>query len=167
MARNASENWVREIPSVLFGLRNCFRDDTGYSAAEMVYGTSIKMPGEFFEPPVKHTNYEKFMKTIQESIAKMTSVPKRQGYGRSIFVHPELNQCSHVFIRCDRLQKSLCPPYEGPFPVVKRMDKTFLIKIRGKDAYTIVGTIRSNKREIPEQIKNSRLRPVGNSYALF
>nr|ADV17599.1 transposase [Agrotis ipsilon] len=32
---------------------------------------------------------------------------------------------------------------------------------------TIVGTIRSNKREIPEEIKNSRSRPVGSSMFCF
>lgn len=133
MARNANVNWVKEIPSVLFGLRNCFRDDTGYSSAELVYGTSMKLPGEFFEQPSTNTTYEEFMRSIQESIAKMTSVPKRQCHRQSIFVHPELNECSHVFVRCDRLQKSLCPPYEGPFPVIKRMKKAFLIRMKGKE----------------------------------
>lgn len=32
---------------------------------------------------------------------------------------------------------------------------------------TLVGTIRSNKREIPEELKNSRSRPVGTSMFCF
>ncbi|KAL4708846.1 hypothetical protein ACJJTC_018292 [Scirpophaga incertulas] len=44
---------------------------------------------------------------FDESIAKMTSVPKRQGHGRSIFVHPELNQCSHVFIHSSNADVSI------------------------------------------------------------
>lgn len=31
----------------------------------------------------------------------------------------------------------------------------------------LVGTVRSNKREIPEEVKNSRSRPVGSSIFCF
>ncbi|GBN48951.1 hypothetical protein AVEN_71439-1 [Araneus ventricosus] len=33
----------------------------------------------------------------------------------------------------DRVRKSLEPPYNGPFPVVKRHDKYFTVTIKGKD----------------------------------
>ncbi|GBN77053.1 Retrovirus-related Pol polyprotein from transposon 412 [Araneus ventricosus] len=45
----------------------------------------------------------------------------------------DLHTCTHVFIRIDRVRKSLEPPYDGPFPVVKRHDKYFTVTIKGKD----------------------------------
>lgn len=133
MTREPNGNWMKEIPSVLLGLRSCLREDTGFSAAEMIYGTPIRLPGEFLESPHPPSTYEEFVTKIQRDITQMTSVPKRKKHNKAVFVHPELKECSHVFVRCDRLRKSLTPPYEGPFPVLKRMDKSYLVKIRDKE----------------------------------
>ena len=48
------------------------------------------------------------------------------------YVHPDLNTASHVFIRDDTVRKSLQPPYQGPFPVLRRTDKFFVIERYGK-----------------------------------
>lgn len=41
-------NWVKELQTELLGLRAACRSDTGISAAEMVYGNTLKLPGDFF-----------------------------------------------------------------------------------------------------------------------
>jgi hypothetical protein len=46
-----------------------------------------------------------------------------------MFVSGDLSTCSHVFLRRDGVKKSLKPPYEGPFPVLKRSEKNFVIKV--------------------------------------
>ncbi|GFT20398.1 transposon Tf2-6 polyprotein [Trichonephila clavipes] len=40
--------WTESLPTVLLGLRAAIRPDISYTIAQMVYGTSIKLPGEFF-----------------------------------------------------------------------------------------------------------------------
>ena len=40
-------------------------------------------------------------------------------------VDPALRSASHVFLRVDAVKRPLVPPYEGPFPVLCRSDKTF------------------------------------------
>ncbi|GFX39235.1 hypothetical protein TNCV_3859601 [Trichonephila clavipes] len=42
--------WTESLPTVLLGLRAAIRPDISYTIAQMVYGTSIKLPGEFFDP---------------------------------------------------------------------------------------------------------------------
>ena len=44
-----------------------------------------------------------------------------------------LATCSHVFVRVDAVRRPLCPPYEGPFKVLQREAKTFLIDRLGKE----------------------------------
>ncbi|KAG8198220.1 hypothetical protein JTE90_015316 [Oedothorax gibbosus] len=44
----ATERWVEVLPSVLLGIRSCFKEDLGASSAELVYGTTLRLPGEFF-----------------------------------------------------------------------------------------------------------------------
>lgn len=48
MARLGLKSWVDELPTVMLGLRAAVRADTNLSAAELTYGSSIKLPGEFY-----------------------------------------------------------------------------------------------------------------------
>ncbi|KAH8360903.1 hypothetical protein KR084_005036, partial [Drosophila pseudotakahashii] len=40
--------WPELLPVVLLGLRTCFKEDLNSSAAEMLYGTLVRLPNEFF-----------------------------------------------------------------------------------------------------------------------
>ncbi|UYV79237.1 hypothetical protein LAZ67_17001695 [Cordylochernes scorpioides] len=44
--------WTDSLPTILLALRAAIREDTGFSISQMVYGKTIKLPGEFFEKPV-------------------------------------------------------------------------------------------------------------------
>ena len=46
-ARLTGLNWVEELPWVLLGLRNAPKEEFRYSSAELVYGESLTVPGEF------------------------------------------------------------------------------------------------------------------------
>ena len=45
-----TSNWVEILPIVLLGIRTAFKEDLNATAAEMVYGTGIRLPAEFFVP---------------------------------------------------------------------------------------------------------------------
>ncbi|XP_011058751.1 PREDICTED: uncharacterized protein LOC105148627 [Acromyrmex echinatior] len=47
---HANEGWSRVLSTVLLGLRTHVRLDTGASPAEFVYGTTLRVPGEFILP---------------------------------------------------------------------------------------------------------------------
>ncbi len=40
--------WMDALPLVLLGIRSAFKDDISATAAELVYGTTLRLPGEFF-----------------------------------------------------------------------------------------------------------------------
>ena len=42
------DHWADFLPLVLFGIRSSLKDDLGCSSAEMVYGTTLRLPGMFF-----------------------------------------------------------------------------------------------------------------------
>ena len=44
------EHWTNMLPLVLLGIRTSLKQDLGCTAAELVYGTSLRLPGEFFSP---------------------------------------------------------------------------------------------------------------------
>lgn len=45
-ARSDSVNWNTEQPIILLGIRTAVKEDLKCSAAELVYGQILKLPGE-------------------------------------------------------------------------------------------------------------------------
>nr|CAB3249677.1 uncharacterized protein zf(cchc)-26 [Phallusia mammillata] len=48
MARLTGPNWVDELPWVMLGIRTAPKEDLQASSAELVYGSAITVPGDFF-----------------------------------------------------------------------------------------------------------------------
>ncbi|XP_076764642.1 uncharacterized protein LOC143431630 [Xylocopa sonorina] len=44
-----TEDWVEILPIVLLGIRSAYKEDLSTSAAEMLYGNGLRLPGELFE----------------------------------------------------------------------------------------------------------------------
>ncbi|GBM00450.1 Transposon Ty3-I Gag-Pol polyprotein [Araneus ventricosus] len=127
-----SIKWTQTLSTVLLGLRSALRGDTNYTIAQMVYGQPIRLPGEFFEKSKSILDTDTFAKELQKQTELLKPLDTRRRPQKN-FVHKDLHTCTHVFIRIDRVRKSLEPPYDGPFPVVKRHDKYFTVTIKGKD----------------------------------
>lgn len=49
-AHPSSKTWIDILPLVLLGIRTTLKEDISSTAAEMVYGTTLRLPGEFFTP---------------------------------------------------------------------------------------------------------------------
>ncbi|XP_029179191.1 uncharacterized protein K02A2.6-like [Nylanderia fulva] len=69
---HASIEWVDILPTVLLGLRASVKEDLKTSAAELDYGTPIRLPGEFFidedppeDPQIFIEKLRKFMRKIR------------------------------------------------------------------------------------------------------
>ncbi|GFT34181.1 retrovirus-related Pol polyprotein from transposon opus [Nephila pilipes] len=99
--------WTDTLPTVLLGLRTALRSDTNHSIAQMVYGSNIRLPGEFFDPPSIQIDPETFVTKLQifmEALKPTKSSPLRN---QKFFAHKDLQNCSHVFVRVDRVKKAL------------------------------------------------------------
>ncbi|XP_035226034.1 uncharacterized protein LOC118198462 [Stegodyphus dumicola] len=127
--------WSESIPTILLGLRAALKEDSGYSIAQMVYRKRIKLSGEFFDKPTVSTTPQIFLHKLQKQMElfKLSAVQRKMI--PKVFVHKDLNVCSHVFLRTDRVKKPLEPleDYGKPFKVLKRMEKYFLLQIKGKE----------------------------------
>ncbi|KAL1487992.1 hypothetical protein ABEB36_015372 [Hypothenemus hampei] len=129
----ARHQWVDALPTVLLGLHAMVREDVKVSPAEMVYGTTLRLPGDFFESSLKYTDPISFVTQLKERMQVIRPIPTVSHTRAKIFVTPQLRTCSHVFLRVDSVKKPLQPPFEGPFPVIKRFEKYFTVNIRGRE----------------------------------
>lgn len=125
-------HWTETLPTILLGLRAAIRSDASYSISQMVYGTTIRLPGEFFNPPVARLEPETFVSKLQNFMAQLQPVKSHNTSNQKVFVHKDLKSCTHVFVRIDRVKKALEPPYEGPFAVCEKFEKYFTVLKKGK-----------------------------------
>ena len=130
MARCASTNWYTHLPWVLLGIRTSVKEDLGTSSAELVYGSAIALPGEFFNPTTSSPTV--LLKEIRDSIRSLSPTQMSRHGRHSEHVPRELLVCEFVFLRTDKHRTPLQPPYTGPFRVLQRRPKNFKIDVGGR-----------------------------------
>ncbi len=145
-------HWVDALPLVLLGIRTAFKEDISATAAEIVYGTSLRLSGEFFSSP-SNTALEdpsNFIHQLKSHMQQIRPLPPRPAHSNS-HINPDLAATTHVFIRQDAVRKPLQPPYNGPYPVVSRTDKHFTVKVNGRQDTISVDRLKlAHLDDIPE-----------------
>lgn len=124
-----STDWCDILPVVLLGLRSAYKSDITASSAEMVLGTTLRLPGEFFVNNPRVCTESEFVKDFRRHMAKIQPTTTAHHGTQQSFVQKELANSTHVFVREDAVRRSLQPPYHGPYLVIKKFDKYFLIQI--------------------------------------
>lgn len=125
-----TDKWMDVLPFVLLGLRSIHKEDLGATSAELVYGTTLRLPSEFFHDSGTDCNAPDYVTKIKNCLQDIKPVQTSKHTSRSVFVEQRLNTCSHVFVRTDAVRTPLQPTYKGPFPVSERRDKYFKIIIK-------------------------------------
>ncbi|GFS86122.1 pol polyprotein [Nephila pilipes] len=46
---HATDKWTEVLPTILLGLRAFLKENIGCTSAELVYGKTLRLPGEFFD----------------------------------------------------------------------------------------------------------------------
>lgn len=122
-----TELWMELLPSILFGIRSCVKKDLNVKSSKIVYGTTLRLPGEFFELSKGVLNPTSLVIKIKIIINLIIHYSNRK-----VFIYTDLVTCSRVFLKKDRLIKSLEPPYESPFKIMTREDKNLGLKMGDK-----------------------------------
>ncbi|XP_021194557.3 uncharacterized protein LOC110379276 [Helicoverpa armigera] len=127
--RSAGTHWSEELATVLLGLRSALREDSQVSPALMTYGSTLRIPSDFFEPSPPEIEDAEFVRCLSESMANLSPSNKSHSNNRNTFVYKDLATCTHVFVRNDMVKSPLTPPYDGPFEVIHRGEKQFTIQM--------------------------------------
>ena len=133
-ACNNPITWTDSLPLILLGIRTTLKEDLHCTAAELVYGTTLRIPGEYFDDSPTDTaqdpsNYVTNLKSIMQ---QLKATPPRATSTRQTHVSNDLTDCTHVFVRHDAVRKPLQQPYDGPFKVIKRTDKHFTLQLTNR-----------------------------------
>lgn len=125
-------DWVSILPTILLGLRCALKGESNITPAEMVYGQTLRLPGDFFEKDnTVNVLPQTLVTQLKEKYNQLTPTPETHKSRNKPFVAPELKTATHVFVRHDVVRRPLQTPYDRPFKVVSREKKYFNVSING------------------------------------
>ena len=145
-----------ELPVVLLGIRSTWKDSINAAPAQFAYGTNIRIPGDFLPPPVadKHVPENNFVRELQHRLQKLTPPsPAWNGQPRS-YIPSDPQTTKDVYVRHDAVRGPLVRPYDGPYPVLSRSDKSFVILKNGKEYQVSIDRLKpaySARPAVPQQ----------------
>lgn len=100
-------DWHDILAMVLLAMRSAFKEDINATTAEMVLGSTLRLPGDFFE----NTDTTKFnqvetLEKLRKIINKLKpTMASNHNSNEKIFVHKVLSNCTHAFVRNDAVRK--------------------------------------------------------------
>jgi hypothetical protein len=109
-AHAAGVEWHSHLPWVLLGLRAAPKEVSGVSSAEVVLGEQLRLPGE-----LPHQ-----FPALEVEGADRHPPPSYA---------PHLQAACFVYVRRGGCVPPLAPLYSGPYAVVERHAKTFVIRV--------------------------------------
>ena len=112
------DHWIDALPRVLLGIRSALKEDLQCTTAELVYGTTLRLPGEFIHPspPDSSTDPADFVGRLKTIMSQLQ--PRKQPQ-RAIHLPSALSSRTHVFVRREAVKKPLMTA-----PTVCFRDKT-------------------------------------------
>ena len=119
------EDWLPSLPIALLGIR-CLPSINNISPFTAVTGTSLLCPRNIIEKVPKCDT--EFVKTLAARMKEIDFASLAEGSNHSskkVFIPKNLEDCSHVWLRTDRIRRPLEAPYSGPFKVIHRTPKIF------------------------------------------
>lgn len=117
------------------GIRAAWRDDLKSTSAEIVFGKPLRLPGEFLTSKDNATKFDdaaEFIKDLRHHFQQIRPVNGTRHGEKKNFVFKDLKTTEYVFIRHDGPKNGIQTPYDGPYRVISRNKKTFVIDIKEK-----------------------------------
>nr|VZI50241.1 unnamed protein product [Spirometra erinaceieuropaei] len=94
MTQPDHSRWSDHLPLVLLSLRSTLKADIGCTAADLVYGTSLRLSGELVSPSNTLTFFElcSYVEQLRSAMRNLRATPPRASPA-SPFIPPDLDKC--------------------------------------------------------------------------
>lgn len=111
----SNDRWTEVLPTVLLGLRAAWRNDLQATAAELIYGETLRLPGQFLDHqiPDETGNTADFVRGLRRHFDDLRPVKGTRHGERKPFVFKDLATAENVFVQHDGPRAMLQPPYNA------------------------------------------------------
>lgn len=134
--------WTEILPIVLLGIRSAWREDLKSTTAELVYGETLRLPGEFFSAGATNANETDVAQRLRAIFKQLRPVPGTNHHKEKVFISKDLATAEQVFVRHDGPKNMLQMPYKGPYKVINRSDKTFTVLLNDKKTVVSIDRVK-------------------------
>ena len=141
MARCRGPDWKAQLPWDLLGIRTSPKEGLHVSPAEMVFGEALVVPGEFF-PPSNPTASADHLARLRLTVGKYRPCVQTHSTSPPRHIPSSLHTCRFVFLRTDAHRAPLVPPYRGPYAVLERRPKAYLLSIAGREDWVSIDRLK-------------------------
>ena len=135
--QSGTHSWTESLLLILLGIRTALKKDLHCTAAELVYGMSLRLPGEFFSSASLLT-----LTVSQDSSSTWVYYVLLLLVTLCLVTH-SLITLSHLLIRRYAVKKPLQQSYDGPFRAQSRTDKYFVVDTNGKQDTVSIDRLKS------------------------
>ncbi|XP_050520221.1 uncharacterized protein LOC126893774 [Daktulosphaira vitifoliae] len=145
------------------GIRAAWKEDLQATSAELVFGESIRLPGEFVNP--KQTTGDSdpavYVNRLRRHFNELKPQPTSWHGDKPTFIFKDLASSSHVLAYRNAPKGPLENPYEGPFPVISRHPRYYVIKIRNREVAVSFDRLKPAyvTRDSPDDLQGHEDRP--------
>ncbi|GFU09662.1 transposon Ty3-G Gag-Pol polyprotein [Trichonephila clavipes] len=124
-------------------MRSALKDDINATCAQLVYGTTLRLPSDLVtSDSINQTANSTYVTSLIQTMRSLNPVSTAQHGTQNIYINLSLKTCSHIFLRSDKVNPPLTPPYTGPHLVISRNDKNFIIDLNGKQSTVSIDRIK-------------------------
>lgn len=102
-----SNNWIDIIPSVLLGMRNSVKEDINSTSAELVYGCTLRLPGEFITPSNIQEDPGTYAAKLRRWFDEIRPTSTSAHGKKNVFVYKDLKNCNYIFLGRDHVKKTI------------------------------------------------------------
>nr|VZI39181.1 unnamed protein product [Spirometra erinaceieuropaei] len=98
-------NWSDNLPLALLGIRAALKSDLDCSADGLVFGPTLRLPGEMVTPTSRGANEtpDNFAHRLRHFMHSLSPVPPRTPTTES-YVRKDLDKCTYLFVRCGHVR---------------------------------------------------------------
>ena len=151
------DHWTDMLPLALLGIRTSYKEDLLCMTAELVYDTSLHIPGEFFTfHDGAGTDPASYITHLKDAMRALRCTPPRQPSQVRGQIDSSISTASHVFVCHDTVKQPLQYPYDDPYQVLARYDKFYTLDLNSRKDTVFV-----------DQLKPAHLDqlPTDNTYS--
>lgn len=94
-------HWTIHLPQVLLGIHCSLKREISHTSAELVYGTSLRLPGDLFHSSGTFSSdtvaVHRYVDDLRIFFRRLRPTLPRISHAETVFVHRHLQTCTHVF----------------------------------------------------------------------
>ena len=133
-------NWDQDVSDILFNLQNRRNAATGKTPSQVLFGQSLKKPGEWAFPETKSKIPQPRSEDPQEQIRNHQDTYLQKKYHPRSSQPPRFKVGDRVFIRnhvlSDKergINAGLAPKWHGPFPIMSQLGgEVYLLQLENR-----------------------------------